>query len=155
MVCPNKKVMTCVAEFVRIHPDAKLPTRAHGDSDSGWDLYSVEDLWIEPGRTALVGTGYKIALPHMWEGQVRPRSGLALKKSVTVVNTPGTVDSCYRGSLGVILINHGSMPFHVAKGDRIAQIVFMQIPPSEVKEVAAFSYEETIRGEGAYGSSGK
>ncbi len=150
----NKNKDTCVAEFQRTHPDAVLPTRAHGEGDSGWDLYSVEDVWLHPGKSLLISTGYNIALPPMWEGQVRPRSGLALKHGITVANSVGTVDSCYRGNLGVILINHSNMPFHITKGTRIAQIVFMPIPPSSVVEVASFSYPDTTR-VGGFGSTGQ
>ena len=109
-------------KFRRIHPDASLPSYAH-EGDAGMDVRSVEDLEIAPGARALVHTGLVMMLPPGWEAQVRPRSGLALKCGVTVLNTPGTIDAGYRGEVGVILANFGEAPFKVAKGDKVAQVV--------------------------------
>lgn len=137
--------------FKRIHPDAVLPAYAH-PSDAGMDVRSVEELVIPPGGRALVHTGLVIVLPPAYEAQVRPRSGLALKQGVTVLNTPGTIDSGYRGEVGVILANFGDADFAVAKGDKIAQIVIAPAPQATVVEVSDFA--ETDRGAGGFGSTG-
>ena len=138
--------------FKRIHPDAAIPAYAH-PSDAGMDVRSVEDLTIAPGGRALVRTGLVMMLPPMYEAQVRPRSGLALKHGVTVLNTPGTIDSGYRGEVGVILANFGDSPFEVRKGDKVAQIVFAPVVQPGVEETEAI--DETDRGEGGFGSTGK
>ena len=137
--------------FKRIHPDAVLPSYAH-PSDAGMDVRSVEDLTIAPGKRALVHTGLVILLPPLYEAQVRPRSGLALKSGVTVLNTPGTIDSGYRGEIGVILANLGDGEFHVKKGDKIAQIVIAPVTQPEIVETAEI--DETDRGAGGFGSTG-
>ncbi|MBO6067133.1 MAG: dUTP diphosphatase, partial [Kiritimatiellae bacterium] len=121
-------------KFKRIHPDAQIPAYAHPD-DAGMDLRSVEELVVKPGARALVHTGLVMMLPDGYEAQVRPRSGLALKRGVTVLNTPGTIDAGYRGEVGVILANFGSEPFRVATGDKIAQMVFAPVLQAEVAEV--------------------
>ena len=138
-------------KFIRIHPDAVLPAYAH-PSDAGMDVRSVEDLAIAPGKRALVRTGLVMMLPPLYEAQVRPRSGLALKHGITVLNTPGTIDSGYRGEVGVVLINLGQEEFKVAKGDKIAQLVIAPVTQPEVAE--AFDVDETDRGEGGFGSTG-
>ena len=137
--------------FKRIHADATIPAFAH-PSDAGMDLTSVEELTLAPGKRALVHTGLIVLLPPMYEAQVRPRSGLALKKGVTVLNTPGTIDSGYRGEIGVILINLGEEPFEVKKGDRIAQLVIAPVTQPETYEVD--EVDETDRGAGGFGSTG-
>ena len=137
--------------FKRIQPDAVLPAYAH-PSDAGMDVRSVEDLAIAPGKRALVRTGLVMMLPPLYEAQVRPRSGLALKHGITVLNTPGTIDSGYRGEVGVVLINLGQEEFKVAKGDKIAQLVIAPVTQPEVAE--AFDVDETDRGEGGFGSTG-
>lgn len=137
--------------FKRIHKDAVLPAYAH-PSDAGMDLKSVEDVEIAPGRRALVHTGLVVNLPPMHEAQVRPRSGLALKHGVTVLNTPGTIDAGYRGEIGVILVNLGEAPFKVAKGDKIAQLVIAPVLQPDVVEVDVI--DETDRGAGGFGSTG-
>jgi len=135
----------------KLHPEAQLPTYTrHGDA--AMDVRSVEAVLINPGERRLIGTGVAFEVPFGYELQVRPRSGLALKHGISIVNTPGTLDSNYRGELGIILINHGSEPFSVAKGDRIAQIVFNKIEHTHIEEVDELS--ETNRGEGGFGSSG-
>ncbi len=123
-------------------------------ASAGMDLLAATDgpLSIEPGERAMVGTGIAIALPRGYEAQVRPRSGLALKNGVTVLNAPGTVDADYRGEIGVILINHGSETFFVERGMRIAQIVFARAHAAEWEEVA--SLPESERAEGGFGSTG-
>ena len=137
--------------FRKIHPDAVLPSYAH-PSDAGMDVRSVEDLTIAPGKRALVHTGLVMLLPPMYEAQVRPRSGLALKSGVTVLNTPGTIDSGYRGEVGVILANFGEADFQVKKGDKIAQIVIAPVTQPEIVETTEI--DETDRGAGGFGSTG-
>lgn len=137
--------------FKRIHPDAVLPSYAH-PSDAGMDVRSVDDLVIPPGKRALVHTGLVMLLPPMYEAQVRPRSGLALKCGVTVLNTPGTIDSGYRGEVGVILANFGDADFQVKKGDKIAQIVVAPVTQPEIMETDTI--DDTDRGAGGFGSTG-
>jgi dUTP pyrophosphatase len=133
-----------------------LPTyqTAHA---AGLDLLAaVPDhapLVLAPGRHALVPTGLTIALPAGYEAQVRPRSGLAAKHGVTVLNAPGTVDADYRGEIGVLLINHGDTPFTIGRGERIAQMVIAQVVRAEL--VAATALPETSRGSGGFGSTGR
>ena len=138
--------------FKRIHPDAVLPAYAH-PSDAGMDVRSVEELVIPAGKRALVHTGLVVLLPPLYEAQVRPRSGLALKFGVTVLNPPGTIDSGYRGELGVILANFGDADFIVKKGDKIAQLVIAPVTQPEVCEVSEI--DETDRGAGGFGSTGR
>ena len=138
--------------FKRIHPDAVLPAYAH-PSDAGMDVRSVADIVIPRGGRALVPTGLVAIIPPMYEIQVRPRSGLALKHGVTVLNTPGTIDSGYRGEIGVILANFGDKDFPVAKGDTVAQLVFAPVVQPEVVETDTI--DETDRGAGGFGSTGK
>ena len=138
-------------KFKRIHPDAVLPAYAH-PSDAGMDLRSVDELVIPVGKRALVHTGLVMLLPPAYEAQVRPRSGLALKRGVTVLNSPGTIDSGYRGEVGVILINLGEEPFEVKKGDKIAQLVIAPVIQPQVVETEVI--DETDRGAGGFGSTG-
>ena len=137
--------------FKRVHPDAVLPAYAH-PSDAGMDLRSVADLEIPRGGRALVPTGLIALLPPGYEAQVRPRSGLALKHGVTVLNTPGTIDSGYRGEIGVVLANFGEAAFAVKKGDRIAQLVIAPVTQPQVIE--ADILDATDRGAGGFGSTG-
>lgn len=132
----------------------ELPTYATKGS-AGMDLRAnlQEDVVIAPGERKLISTGLKISLPVGYEAQIRPRSGLALKKGVTVLNSPGTVDSDYIGDIGVILINHGEDNFTVANGDRIAQMVIAKHEVVEFEQVERL--EETERGSGGFGSTGK
>ena len=109
-------------------------------------------LVLEPGARELVPTGLKIQLPQGFEAQVRPRSGLAFKNGVTVLNAPGTIDSDYRGEIGVLLINHGSEPFAISRGMRIAQMVIAPVTRAQVVNVS--SVDETARGAGGFGSTG-
>lgn len=112
-----------------------------------------QDLWIDSGESVLIPTGLKVEIPPGYEIQVRPRSGLALKHGITVLNTPGTIDADYRGEIGVILINHGKVPFQVTRGMRIAQVVLAQVCKAcfalEEKELTA-----TGRGDGGFGHTG-
>lgn len=137
--------------FRRIHPDAVLPAYAH-ESDAGMDVRSVESLVVPPGGRALVHTGLVMLLPPFYEAQVRPRSGLALRHGVTVLNTPGTIDSGYRGEVGVVLANLGDSDFRVEKGDKIAQIVVAPVVRAEIAETD--EVDETDRGVGGFGSTG-
>ncbi len=119
---------------------------------AGMDVVSAEDVTIPPGARHPVATGLAMAIPHGFEIQVRPRSGLALKHGITVPNTPGTIDSDYRGELKVILINHGSEPFAIARGDRVAQLVMAPVTLARWIEVGEL--DETGRGAGGFGSTG-
>jgi dUTP pyrophosphatase len=116
-------------------------------------LASGEELTIVPGARATVPTGLSLALPEGYEGQVRPRSGLALKHGITVLNSPGTIDWDYRGEVIVVLINHGDAPFTLRRGDRIAQLVVAPVVAVDFKEREAL--DETKRGAGGYGSTGR
>src|SRR5438876_12139585 len=120
----------------RLNPTATLPSYAR-EGDAGLDLFAVKGMVIEPGKSALVPTGIAIELPSGTEAQVRPRSGLALKHAMTVLNTPGTVDEGYRGEVGVILINHGHTAFAIEAGMKIAQLVVSPRIEVQVTEVAA------------------
>lgn len=135
----------------KINENAIIPQYAH-HNDSGLDLYAVEDISIPKGEVRLIKTGITIELPSNTEAQVRPRSGLALKSGITVLNTPGTIDEGYRGEVGVILINHGNSVFEVKQGMKIAQMVVMPVIRVEVEEVEELS--NTKRGEGGFGSTG-
>ena len=135
----------------RLSSSATLPVRAH-PADAGLDLHSAVALDIPPGETRLVGTGLALELPPGTEAQVRPRSGLALTYSVTVLNTPGTIDEGYRGEVGVILINHGQRVFEVRRGMKVAQLVVQ--PTLAVEIVAVDALSDTSRGERGFGSTG-
>ncbi len=135
----------------RLLPEATLPAYAH-PGDAGLDLYAAVAVSLEPGESKLVGTGISIELPAGTEAQVRPRSGLALKYAISVLNTPGTVDHGYRGEVGVILINHGRDRFDVKPGMKIAQMVIAPYLTVSVEETAELS--GTARGQGGFGSTG-
>lgn len=122
------------------------------DGAAGMDVVSAQDVTIAPGGRHAVETGLAVAIPPGYEIQVRPRSGLALKYGVTVPNTPGTIDSDYRGELKVILINQGAAAFEIRRGDRIAQLVLAPVTRASWLEVAEL--DETARGEGGFGSTG-
>jgi len=117
------------------------------------DLRAAADLTIEPQGRGLVPTGLAISLPQGFEGQIRPRSGLAVKHGVTVLNAPGTIDCDYRGEIKVALINHGEHPFVITRGDRIAQLVVAPVTQIAWREVTLL--DATMRGESGFGSSGK
>lgn len=139
----------------RLPHGADLPLPAYEtEGAAGLDLRAAigAALTLAPGARALVPTGLAMQLPEGFEGQVRPRSGLALRHGVTVLNAPGTVDSDYRGEVSVVLINHGSDPFTVMRGDRIAQLVIAPFTHALLSEVGTLS--ETARGAGGYGSTG-
>lgn len=122
------------------------------DGAAGMDVVSAEDVSIAPGARHAVATGLAMAIPHGYEIQVRPRSGLALKHGITVPNTPGTIDSDYRGELKVILINHGDAAFVIHRGDRVAQLVLAPVTQAAWDEVD--DLDETDRGAGGFGSTG-
>lgn len=119
---------------------------------AGMDVVSAEDVTISPGGRHAVATGLALAIPPGYEIQVRPRSGLALRHGITVPNTPGTIDSDYRGELKAILINHGSEPFAIHRGDRVAQLVLAPVTRAVWEEVEEL--DETARGSGGFGSTG-
>ena len=135
----------------RLSKDAILPSAAH-PGDAGLDLHAAAALTIAPGAWATVPTGIVIELPPGTEAQVRPRSGLAAKHGVTVLNAPGTIDEGYRGEVGVILINHGPAAFEVTTGARIAQLVVQR--RLEISVVEAGEVSATTRGAGGFGSTG-
>ena len=135
----------------RIDPAAQLPTYAH-PGDAGMDVRSIETVTLRPGDRALVRTGLVFQLPPDAEAQVRPRSGLALKHGVTVLNAPGTIDAGYRGEVGVILVNLGAEPFTVEKGMKVAQVVVASVARAEIVEVA--ETDVTERGADGFGSTG-
>lgn len=119
---------------------------------AGMDVLSAESVTLKPGQRHAVATGLAMAIPQGFEIQVRPRSGLALKHGISVPNTPGTIDSDYRGELKIILINHGSDEFNIARGDRVAQLVLAPVVQASWDEVEEL--DETARGEGGFGSTG-
>lgn len=123
-------------------------------SASGMDLYAAVDseIVLKPGDRKLVPTGFKMALPEGYEAQVRPRSGLAIKNGISVLNTPGTIDEDYRGEVGVILINHSSEDFKIKRCDRIAQMVINKVEQADIEEVQSLS--ETHRSSGGFGHTG-
>jgi dUTP pyrophosphatase len=146
-----------------INENAKMPTKATSGS-SGYDLYSPDDFSIIPKEThrflrqegenrVLIPLGFKLSIPKGYEVQIRPRSGLALKYGVTVLNSPGTIDSDYRGEVGVILVNHSAEIYEIKRGDRIAQMVIAKLPNLELEEVD--DLDLTYRADGGYGHSGR
>jgi dUTP pyrophosphatase len=131
-----------------------LPLPAYATAGAaGMDMVAAEDLTLAPGDRHAVATGFALAIPDGYEVQVRPRSGLALKHGVTCLNTPGTIDSDYRGEVKVILANLGSAPFEVRRGDRIAQLVPAPVLRATLREVS--SLDDTARGSGGFGSTGQ
>lgn len=151
----NPDSMNTQAAIPHVNIDAvvgcDLPTYANWD-DAGMDLYASQDVRIGPGGRQLVGTGLKLAIPAGVVGLIHPRSGLAAKRGLTVLNAPGTIDSGYRGEIQVIMYNTSSIPQEIKKGDRIAQIVFQQYIKANLVQVE--SLDETERGSGGFGSTG-
>ena len=138
----------------RLPHGAGLPAPAYAtDGAAGMDVVSAEDAVLAPGARAAIATGFAMAIPPGYEVQVRPRSGLALKHGVTCLNTPGTIDSDYRGEVGVILVNLGQEPFVIRRGERIAQMVIAQHAQAVVAEVETL--DATVRGAGGFGSTGR
>lgn len=143
-----------VLAVVREEKSREIPLPAYGSTGAaGMDLAAAEESVLLPGEWTSVGTGLHLEIPLGFEGQVRPRSGLALKYGVTVLNAPGTIDADYRGEVRVILINHGRDPFTVSRGDRIAQLVIAPVTRFVLME--ADHLGETARGAGGFGSTGK
>jgi dUTP pyrophosphatase len=139
--------------YRRLKVAARPPTQAH-EGDAGYDLHAAEAVTIDPGERASVGTGIAVAIPDGQAGLVIPRSGLAARHGISVVNAPGLIDSGYRGELRVLLLNTDrSEPFTVEPGDRIAQLVLVRVETEELEEVAEL--DETARGVGGFGSTGR
>ena len=135
----------------KVNEKAIIPFQAH-KGDAGMDLFSIEEAFLKPMERKLIHTGIRIQLPLNTEAQIRPRSGLALKNGITVLNTPGTIDEGYRGEIGIILINLGTEEFKVEEGMKIAQMVIKPTLSLDVEEVVELT--ETSRGEGGFGSTG-
>ena len=145
-----------VVEILRLEHAADLPLPAPATANAaGVDLRAAlrEPITLEPGARALIPTGFQLAIAEGYEGQVRPRSGLALKHGIGLPNAPGTIDADYRGEVGVILVNHGDESFMIHHGDRIAQLVIQRMPSVEWREVETLS--ETARGAGGFGHTGR
>lgn len=141
-------------ELTRLPHGEGLPLPAYATAGAaGMDVVAAEDLILAPGARHAVATGFAIAIPEGYEVQVRPRSGLALKHGITCLNTPGTIDSDYRGEVKVILANLGSDAFPIARGERIAQLVAAPVQRAVFAEVATL--DETVRGAGGFGSTGR
>ena len=138
-------------KILKIDKDLPTPKYAH-HGDAGIDIYAAENYMLQSGEHKLISAGIKLSVPFGYEVQVRPRSGLAAKFGISIVNTPGTIDCMYRGLVGVILINHGKQAFEVKRGERIAQLVFNKISYAQIEEVE--NLDETVRGEGGFGSTG-
>lgn len=149
--------MSTSVAVVRLDRDLPLPARAH-DGDAGVDLYSAQDVELAPGHRALVSTGIAVAIPQGMVGLVHPRSGLAARLGLSIVNAPGTIDAGYRGEVKVALINlDPDTPIVLRRGDRIAQLVIQRVELPELVEVASFDeagLADTTRGQGGHGSSG-
>ena len=143
--------MAALLKVKRLTEDAILPRYAHA-GDAGLDLFASQSLEIPAGQARMVPTGVSVELPENTEAQVRPRSGLAFRRQVTVLNSPGTIDAGYRGEVGVILINHGVESFTVNKGMKIAQMVVSPVISVAVEQVESLS--DTERGRGGFGSTG-
>jgi dUTP pyrophosphatase len=150
-------VVSTSLAVLRLDPDLPMPNRAH-DGDAGIDLYSALDLELAPGHRALVPTGIAVAIPYGMVGLVHPRSGLAARVGLSIVNSPGTIDAGYRGEIKVALINlDPKEPIVVHRGDRIAQLLVQRVELPELVEVTSFDEAglgDTSRGDGGHGSSG-
>ena len=138
----------------RLPHGAGLPLPSYASEHAaGLDVVAAEDVTLAPGQRHAVATGFAMAIPHGWEVQVRPRSGLALKHGISVLNTPGTIDSDFRGEVRVILANLGDAPFEVARGERIAQLVPAPVQRARFEEIQEL--DDTARGAGGFGSTGR
>jgi len=140
-----------ILKVKRLSNEAKIPAY-QSEEAAGFDLHSIEDVVINPGERKLIGTGLAFEIEKGYEVQIRPRSGLAVKHGITVLNSPGTIDSDYRGEIKVLLINLGNEKFEIKKGDRIAQAVIAPVIQAEIIEVDSLS--DTKRGAGGFGSTG-
>ncbi len=143
---------SCHVSFTRLDSELPPPVQAH-PGDAGFDLATAVDVSLAPGERAVVPTGLAVGIPIGYAGLVLPRSGHAARHGVGVVNSPGLIDSGYRGEISVILVNHGSEAVSFERGDRIAQLMITPVPTVEFVEVAKL--DETARGEGGFGSSGR
>jgi len=145
-----------VVERVDAARDADLELPAYAtEGAAGMDLRAAlppEAVWLQPGQRALVPTGLRFAIPSGFEGQIRPRSGLALKQGVTVLNAPGTIDSDYRGEVQVLLVNHGQAPCEIRRGERIAQLVLCPVAQATL---VLGEVDDTMRGSGGFGHTGR
>ncbi|GAX87845.1 dUTP pyrophosphatase [Lebetimonas natsushimae] len=141
-----------VLKVKKLNKEAIIPAY-QSEEAAGFDLHSIENVVIKPGERKLIGTGLAFEIEKGYEIQIRPRSGLAYKHGITVLNTPGTIDSDYRGEIKVLLINLGSENFEVKKGERIAQAVVAPVVQAKFAEVEELS--DTKRGGGGFGSTGK
>ena len=145
--------MTIRIRLTRLPHGEGLPLPGYAtDGAAGMDVVAAEDFDLMPGQRHAIATGFKVGIPDGYEIQVRPRSGLALKHGISVPNTPGTIDSDYRGELKVIMINHGDQPFSIRRGERIAQLVPAEVTRAIFDEVEELC--ETVRGTGGFGSTG-
>ena len=160
MECSCNKEVTL--KMKKYDPNAIIPKYAH-EGDAGFDFTAIinekdtmgnwaDDILVAPGEKYIVRTGISMAIPKGYEVQVRPRSGLAYKHGITIINSPGTIDSTFRGEILIILLNTGNEPFKIETGDRIAQGVVSKIPKAEILEVEEL--DETERGAGGFGSTG-
>ncbi len=149
--------MSTSLAVVRLDRDLPMPSRAH-EGDAGIDLFSSQDVELAPGQRALVATGIAVAIPYGMVGLIHPRSGLAARVGLSIVNSPGTVDAGYRGEIKVSLINlDPTTPISIRRGDRIAQLVVQRVELPELVEVVSFDeagLADTTRGQGGHGSSG-
>jgi dUTP pyrophosphatase len=151
----TESIVKIPREFVevkiqKIHEDAIIPQYAH-TTDAGADIYAIEDIAVKPHTTVLVKTGLKVAIPTGYEIQIRPRSGMSLKTTMRVANTPGTIDAGYRGEVCVIMENTGNLTYNISKGDKIAQMVIMPVPM--IKWIETNELDTTDRGEDGFGST--
>jgi dUTP pyrophosphatase len=138
----------------RLNPSVQLPSyKTNGASGMDLMAFIEKPIELEPGKSCLVPTGLSVAFPEEYEIQIRPRSGLAAKNNITVLNTPGTIDSDYRGELKIILFNHGNVNFLINNSDRIAQMILTPVIKMELQETDELP--KTVRGEGGFGSTGK
>ena len=135
---------------VVIHEDAVIPEYAHV-TDAGADIYAIEDMAVKPHTTVLVRTGLKVAIPTGYEIQIRPRSGMSLKTTMRIANTPGTIDAGYRGEVCVIMENTGNLTYNISKGDKVAQMVITPVPM--INWIETNELDNADRGEGGFGST--
>jgi len=143
--------MVIPIKIKKLHPNAIMPHYAH-EGDAGMDVYSTKDVILLPSQRRLIPTGLSFQIPKGFEIQIRPKSGLALKHGLTIVNTPGTLDSGYRGELGIILLNTGEAPYEIKKAEKVAQIILARYEEAEIQEVHELG--DSSRGISGYGSTG-
>ena len=137
----------------RLNDEVRIPTYAH-DTDAGMDVYALDDYTVEPNQTMVIPLGFKVAVPFGYELQIRPRSGMSAKTKIRIANAPGTIDSGFRGEVGVIIDNIADRPFYIVKGQRIAQMVLSEVPVASFYTVDSVEKFTTDRAEKGFGSSG-